>query len=324
MMDSFRTYFFLFLTIGALAGCQDDDADMSPADTDLFEQQQQTIEQYLTERGIATQQNEAGIHFQVLTENESGASPEPGQIVNLYYRIEELEGGLIEAREESSGSAPASYIFNDQFLLAPRGLNVMLSQMREGEEHEFYLPSRWAYLDYSQPGVISSNAIVRARIKLVEALTPNEQKQVEDERIKDYLASNQLEDADSLASGVYYVQRQAGDTSAMVNNTSTVSLRYTGSLLDGTVFDTNTEAGDQPLEFTIGQTSLIEGFLTGVLQMSLGEKGTVIIPSHAAYGPGAVAIPYSIVKDWLEQGATPQRIPPFAILRFDLEVIAVN
>ena len=100
-------------------------------------------------------------------------------------------------------------------------------------------------------------------------------------------------------------------------------MRYTGSLLDGTVFDSNVNA-EEPLTFAVNGASLIEGFLAGVQQMSEGEKGTVIIPSHAAYGPGAVAIPYNIVDDWLERGATAQTIPPFAILRFDLEVVAVN
>ena len=320
---SVSRYLGLIWIASTLLACQSDDLDTVNPDTTLFDEQQQTIDQYLSERSISTQQNEAGIHYQVVTQNDSGAMAEPGLIAMLYYRIEQLEGGTIAVHEESSGLPPNPYIIDDRFLLAPRGLNEVLTLMREGEEYEFYLPSRWAYLDYNQPGVIPANAIVRARIKLAGLLTPNEQRHIEDQHIERYLADNQLDEADSLASGVYYIQQQAGDTTKAVSGNSTVAVRYTGSLLDGTIFDSNADA-EEPLTFTVNGASLIEGFLAGVQQMSEGEQGTVIIPSHAAYGPGAVAIPYNIVNDWLEQGATAQSIPPFAILRFDLEVVAVN
>ncbi len=95
-MYSIKSYLLLLLAVGTLAGCLSDDADVSNPGAELFEQQQQTIEQYLTERTIATQQNAAGIHYRVLTENDSGASPQAGNIVNLYYRIEQLDGRLID------------------------------------------------------------------------------------------------------------------------------------------------------------------------------------------------------------------------------------
>ena len=324
MMYRIKNCFSLLVVVGTLLGCQTDDADMGDPSEDLFNQQQQTIEQYLTERNIATQQNEAGIHYRVLTENDTGASPQTNNIVNLYYRIEQLDGGLIAAREEASGVAPAPYIFNNDFLLVPRGLNELLSLMHEGEEYEFYLPSSWAYLDYNQTNVFPSNAIVRARLHLAEILTAEEYRQVEDKQIKAYLADQQIENADSLTAGVYYAQTEVGDTSVAVTNISVVSVRYTGSLLNGTVFDSNTDPGDKLLEFTVGQGGLIDGFLTGVRQMNLGEKGTVLIPSHEAYGPGVVAIPYNAVNDLLEDNAPARTIPPFAILRFDLEVVAVK
>jgi len=61
-----------------------------------------------------------------------------------------------------------------------------------------------------------------------------------------------------------------------------VKVHYTGRLLDGTEFDSS--AGRSPLEFTVGAGQMIRGFDTGVEGMAIGEKKTLQIPSHEAYG----------------------------------------
>ena len=309
-------------------GCEDDADNATNPNTERFEQQQQTIDQYLTDQGIATQENEAGIHYRVLTANSSGATPQPGNVVNLYYRIEQLDGQLIDVLEDSSGMLPVTYTFRYTsttggfHLTVPVSLDEVVGLMKEGEEYEFYLPSDWAYLNYSLANRIDANAIVRARVSLAEVLSPAEQRQVEDERIQSYLTENNLTDPDSLASGVYYVQTEAGDDTTIVAG-DRVQLRYTGTLLDGSVFDSNVDQDRDPLEFTVGQGSLIEGFLQGVQQMSEGEKGTVVIPSHAAYGQGVMAIPYEMISLLIENSPF-LRIPPYSPLRFDIEILSVD
>jgi peptidylprolyl isomerase len=63
----------------------------------------------------------------------------------------------------------------------------------------------------------------------------------------------------------------------------TVKVHYTGTLEDGTVFDSSRDR--EPLEFTLGKGQLIKGFENAVLGMSIGETKTVRIPSNEAYGP---------------------------------------
>lgn len=63
----------------------------------------------------------------------------------------------------------------------------------------------------------------------------------------------------------------------------TVRVHYTGSLDDGTVFDTS--SGREPLEFTIGGGQVIPGFDSAVSGMSPGDSETVKIPAEEAYGP---------------------------------------
>jgi len=61
-----------------------------------------------------------------------------------------------------------------------------------------------------------------------------------------------------------------------------VQVNYTGTLADGTVFDSS--VGRTPLEFTVGAGQVIPGFENAVLGMKVGEKKTVNIPAAEAYG----------------------------------------
>ncbi|HLC45479.1 MAG TPA: FKBP-type peptidyl-prolyl cis-trans isomerase, partial [archaeon] len=61
-----------------------------------------------------------------------------------------------------------------------------------------------------------------------------------------------------------------------------VSVEYTGSLEDGTVFDSS--EGREPLSFAVGSGELIQGFDEAVVGMKLNEEKTVTIPPEKAYG----------------------------------------
>ncbi len=70
-----------------------------------------------------------------------------------------------------------------------------------------------------------------------------------------------------------------------VQNGSKVSIHYTGKLSDGQVFDTSVQEGRVPLEFVVGEGSMIEGFERGVLGMEVGDTRTITMASDDAYGP---------------------------------------
>jgi len=63
----------------------------------------------------------------------------------------------------------------------------------------------------------------------------------------------------------------------------TVRIHYTGTLTDGTQFDSS--AGRDPLEFTIGEGHIIPGLEREVEGMSVGDTKTVTVASGEAYGP---------------------------------------
>ncbi len=85
---------------------------------------------------------------------------------------------------------------------------------------------------------------------------------------------------------------------------STVSVHYTGKLVDGTIFDSSYQRNN-PISFVLGKGQVIEGWDEGLLKMAKGGYGKFVIPSNLAYGEnGAGGI-----------------IPPNSTLIFDLELI---
>lgn len=62
----------------------------------------------------------------------------------------------------------------------------------------------------------------------------------------------------------------------------TVKVHYTGTLSDGSIFDSSLDR--DPMEFTIGSQQVISGFEDAVRGMSVGETQTVTIPYTDAYG----------------------------------------
>lgn len=84
----------------------------------------------------------------------------------------------------------------------------------------------------------------------------------------------------------------------------TVRVHYTGSLIDGTVFDSSVQRG-QPAEFPVN--GVIPGWIEALTLMPVGSKWKLYIPHNLAYG---------------ERGAG-SSIPPFSALTFEVELIDI-
>jgi len=98
-----------------------------------------------------------------------------------------------------------------------------------------------------------------------------------------FLANNKnKEGVVTLANGLQYKVVKAG-SGAKPTAESTVKVHYSGSLIDGTVFDSSIERGE-PVSFPVN--GVIPGWTQALQLMPEGSKWNLYIPSDLAYGPG--------------------------------------
>ena len=84
----------------------------------------------------------------------------------------------------------------------------------------------------------------------------------------------------------------------------TVRIHYTGTLDDGTEFDSS--AGRDPLEFALGGGQVIAGFDNAVDGMTVGEQKSVTIPPEQAYGDRHEQLVQEVPKSALPDEIAPQ------------------
>lgn len=102
-----------------------------------------------------------------------------------------------------------------------------------------------------------------------------------------------------------YVREDKRGTGAEATSGKTVRVAYTGSLADGTVFDSS--EGKDPIEFPLGTGAVIRAWDEGVAGMRVGGVRTIVVPAELGYG--AAGVP---------------GIPGNAVLVFRMELVGVE
>jgi FKBP-type peptidyl-prolyl cis-trans isomerase len=114
--------------------------------------------------------------------------------------------------------------------------------------------------------------------------------------------SSQIQKMDEVK--IEVLQEGTGEVS---KTGDTLTVHYTGTLENGTKFDSSVDRGT-PFSFTLGQNRVIQGWEIGMLNMKVGEKRRLTIPSSLGYGSsGAGGV-----------------IPPNATLIFEVELLKIN
>lgn len=110
--------------------------------------------------------------------------------------------------------------------------------------------------------------------------------------------------AKTTPSGLRYVVTKKSENTDKPKKGNNITVHYTGKLLSGKIFDSSHNR-NQPFKFNVGVGRVIKGWDEGLMDMTKGEKRTLIIPPELGYGArGAGGV-----------------IPPNAWLTFNVELI---
>ena len=103
------------------------------------------------------------------------------------------------------------------------------------------------------------------------------------------------------------IENQVIGEGAEAQDSNKVVVNYTGTLEDGSVFDSSLNPGREPFTFTLGVSSVIKGWDLGVKGMKVGGKRKLTIPSDLGYGDKGAGL-----------------IPPGVTLIFEMELLEVE
>ena len=276
---------------------------------ELITQEKTLLGQYLSDNSITREPTSSGLYYIPIVEG-TGIKPVEGSWVEIEYTGELVDGTVFATSYDSV--AKLHGLFDEDFLYGPTrlmvglisldGLNEGLQYMNAGGTGKFIIPSDLGW------GALSLNSIppYSTLIYTIDLLdTYNDPGAHERELIQQFLADSNFT-ADSTETGLYYIEQVEG-SGDYITSGKRADVRYTGSFLDGRIFDSN--IGEELFSVYIPATNLIEGWNEGLLLMREGSKGILIVPYYLGYGEWGLTDNYGRTK-----------IPPHMTLVFEMEI----
>lgn len=278
---------------------------------------------------------ESGLEYHFIKQKKSKFKAKPGDIATMHITFKVSDSTIIDSKAMNNHEPI------EQPLSAPNFKGDVFEgilKMKKGEIAHFRLPVKEFYTRTEQANIpewVKPESFAEWHVEMVELMTEKDhvkaatvkaakQTKIDNKIIEAHLSAkgikmlspkhSTINKADSMIaykeSGIYYIVHQIG-TGQPGSDNSNVSVNYTGYLLDGLVFDSNTDPKYkhvEPIKFTVGKGQMIKGWDKILPLMKVGHKITVFIPSPLAYGPQA----------------RPPHIPANGILVFDMELLEVE
>ncbi len=247
------------------------------------------IQAYLKSSSIPATKDPSGVYVQVLDAGTGGVMLNKDSV---FYTV------VVKSLNGEVYYSPATFSNTGNLLgyVNPEAYRTGLYAINRGGKVRVIVPSYLAY-GKNGSGPVPPNEVIVAELS---TYVETKQWQIDDRLINEFLTAKGIT-ATKLPSRVYVKVNQEG-TGTVVNEFSTLTVKYTGRFLSGTEFDKTT--GDATFVTVLNQT--VPGWRKALLGMKKGAKVRLLIPSDLGYGP-----------------ATYQQIPGNSILDFDIELVDV-
>jgi FKBP-type peptidyl-prolyl cis-trans isomerase len=259
----------------------------------------------------------SSLEYKIIKKGPGTRNPEIGDHIEMFIHVHIKDSVLFDSRKMYSATNPVPFV-----IAAPkyRG-DIMEGFMRlaVGDSAVIRTPvdsMRKAgnqLMPWMKDGMKVEYEVVMVAIrseaedkKFMEEKAAK-QKGIDDAVLQEYFKANNIT-PQKTASGLYYTVSREG-TGELGKAGNMYSVNYTGKLLNGKAFDSNTDTAfhhTEPLNIEIGKGRVIRGWDEGLLLLKKGAKATLYIPSTLAYGPQ-------------EQ----RNIPANSVLVFDVEVLDI-
>ncbi len=284
------------LLLGGLVSCNKEEVGIT--DESILQSNKDDILSYAGSKGLKGTMTPTGVYYATTTPGSSTVAPANGQEIEFNYTMSVLSrpaGSAVVTDKlvDSTYATKSSFVY---LVDTNPGLTEGLLKMREGEKAAVLLPSEYGFgKSGSTNGVIPPNAPIRLDITLKRTRT-------EDQQIDEYLTANKLT-PELTPSGLRFIKTLENPTGVVPTPTQRLVIKYKGKLLrSSSAFDST---GTGTYESLV--TAFVPGFSEGLSKLKVGEKATIVFPSKIGYGPKGLQV-----------------IPPYAPMRFDIELVSVR
>jgi FKBP-type peptidyl-prolyl cis-trans isomerase len=287
----------------------------SPAE--LMKKEEDALKKYIEEKKITVTPQPSGLYY-IETLAGKGAKIDTGVWVKANFKVALIDGKQIFSTEERG--EPREFEYGKR--TDTEGFEEGVSKMLKGGKATLIVPSKLAFGEAGRGTLVPPYATVIYDVEIVdiqskadhdksladkkkaETAKLESNKKLEKEHMNKYLADHKIT-AKPTPSGLIYVEKVKG-SGARAAAGKKVKVHYTGTLLDGTKFDSSRDR-NQPFEFELGKGQVIKGWDEGIALMNVGGKATLVIPSSIAYGERDMG-----------------KIAPYSTLVFDVELLEVK
>lgn len=259
------------------------------------------IDQYIKQNNLTATKTEQGVYFIRTKAVPTGQAPLVGDEVKYHYVTRRLDGVITDSTN-IAGNVPETVILNGlQTRNITLGRYAGILNLKQGEEGSVLVAS---YQDGGRTGtlLLPQYSPVRYDLRVVSVRT-------EEQQIEDYVRANTIAVTTKTDDGLRVAVTQARPDSVAITTGKTVTLNYTGKLLNGFKFSTNTGG---TFQVRIGEKQVPGGFENGLTKLRAGEKALLIFPSALGYGTTGFGSGSSLL------------VPPYSPLLYEVEVKKVQ